>query len=200
MNHAQTGDVLFYALLLMLPLSSLVARRMPIGQVAKLAAAWLAIFAGLLLIVTMVTRAGFSAGSISDALGLSDQRVRGGTVEIPMAPDGHFWTTVSINGVPHRMLIDSGATVTAIPVATARAAGIDPAADKFGTIIETANGPAAVRRGIATDVRLGTIDAHNLDIQIGDNFGDDGVIGMNFLSRLKSWRVEGSRMILEAKH
>ena len=31
-------------------------------------------------------------------------------------------------------------------------------------------------------------------------FGETDVLGMNFLSRLKSWRVEGSTLILEPHH
>jgi len=198
-SHPDTGTAIFYALLLILPLSSLVAWRMPIGQVAKMALSWVAIFGVLLLVVTWATRSGFSLGELADDLGLSDQQVTGGTVVVPLGPDGHFWTTVSIGGVERRMLIDSGATVTSISIATAQAADIDPGGDKFGTIINTANGPTIVRRATAPVVALGSIKAQNLDIHIGRNFDDAEVIGMNFLSRLKSWRVEGNRMILEAK-
>ncbi|MFX8195627.1 retropepsin-like aspartic protease, partial [Acinetobacter baumannii] len=74
------------------------------------------------------------------------------------------------------MLIDSGATVTSISEATARAAGIDPSSDKFGTIIDTAGGPALVRRATLPRLDLGPIVARDLDIQIGRNFGDTEVI------------------------
>ena len=47
-----TGNALYLALLLILPVSSLVARRLPIGQVAKMALAWAAIFAVALLVVS----------------------------------------------------------------------------------------------------------------------------------------------------
>ena len=61
-------------------------------------------------------------------LGLDDQQVVGRELRVQMAPDGHFWVVASINGVRTRMLIDSGATVTAISEATARSAGSIPAA------------------------------------------------------------------------
>ena len=44
-------DVVFYTVLLILPLSALLARRLPISAVAKMALAWLAIFVVLLLVV-----------------------------------------------------------------------------------------------------------------------------------------------------
>lgn len=199
MNQPETPNVIYYLLLLLLPLSALVARRLPLAQVAKMALGWVAIFAGLLLIVTLATRQGFTPGAIADSFGLSDQQVSGGTVAIPKAADGHFWVTASIGSARRRMLVDTGATVTSLSEGTAAAAGIDPSGDHFGTIVETANGPAVVRRATAPMIEVGGIKARNLDVQVGRNFGDTDIIGMNFLARLKSWRVEGDRMILEAK-
>lgn len=46
-----TGNVIFYVLLLVLPLSALFARRLPLGRVAVLALAWIGIFATGLLVV-----------------------------------------------------------------------------------------------------------------------------------------------------
>ena len=63
--------------------------------------------------------------SITQRLGLDDQQVAGKELRVRMSPDGHFWVVATINGVQRRMLIDSGATVTAISDGTARAAGID---------------------------------------------------------------------------
>src|SRR6478672_13468100 len=61
----------------------------------------------------------------TEKLGLDDQQVAGKELRVRMSPDGHFWVIASINGVKRRMLIDSGATVTAISEATARAASVD---------------------------------------------------------------------------
>ena len=199
MNQPGIGTILFYVLLILLPLSSLLARRLPIGEVAKMVAAWVAIFAGLMLIVAIAIGAGVTQRSLADSLGLSDQTVSGRTVSIPQSADGHFWASVKIGAVTRRMLIDSGATTTAISPETARAAGIDPAADPFGTIIKTANGVVIARRATVPMVAVGPIEARGLDVVVGDTFGDGEVIGMNFLSSLKSWRVEGNRMILEPR-
>jgi aspartyl protease family protein len=199
MNQPQTGDIIFYMLLLLLPLSSLVARRLPISHVIRMVLAWAGIFSGLLLIVTIASRSGITQRNLVESLGLSDQSVTGQIVSIPKSEDGHFWATVKIGNISRRMLIDSGASVTSISPATANAAGIDATSDHFGTIIQTANGPALVRRASAASVSVGPIVAHNLDLLVGPNFNDSEVIGMNFLSGLKSWRVEGDRMILEPK-
>ena len=46
-----TVDALMIALLLTLPISALAARRLPIGSLARMALAWLAIFAAATLLV-----------------------------------------------------------------------------------------------------------------------------------------------------
>jgi uncharacterized membrane protein YhaH (DUF805 family) len=47
----QSADVFFYALLLILPISALVARRIPMRDTFKMALAWVAIFGVLFLLV-----------------------------------------------------------------------------------------------------------------------------------------------------
>src|SRR3546814_5511507 len=65
-----------------------------------------------------------SSDLITASLGLDSQQVVGKEVRIPMARDGHFWADVELNGTKRRMLVDSGATVTALSETTAAAAGV----------------------------------------------------------------------------
>lgn len=46
-------DALYLALMLILPVSALAARRLPLGQTVKMALAWVAIFAVMFLLVTL---------------------------------------------------------------------------------------------------------------------------------------------------
>lgn len=48
-----TLTIALYALVLILPLSALIARRLPIGDTVKLALAWVAIFGVLFIVVTL---------------------------------------------------------------------------------------------------------------------------------------------------
>ncbi len=52
----QTGMTIFYVLLLVLPISALLARRMSIGRTLTMALAWAAIFAVVLGIVILIRR------------------------------------------------------------------------------------------------------------------------------------------------
>ena len=192
----QGVNAAFLALMLVLPLSALLARKLPIGNMLKMALAWIAIFAVLILIVGNWHRVAPALHGVGGALGLSDQSVVGTTVRLRMAEDGHFYADAVINGVTRRMLIDSGATTTAISADTAEAAGLT-LDGTFDTLIDTANGTITARRSTAASLDIGGIHAADLPVVVSPAFGDSDVIGMNFLSRLKSWRVEGSFLILE---
>ena len=133
-------------------------------------------------------------------LGLDDQRVSGQELRVSMSSDGHFWVLAALNGVERRMLIDSGATVTAISAATAHQARVDTAVGLSPVVLQTANGAAPARTGSVDELRVGNIVARNLRIVTSPGLGNMDVLGMNFLSRLQSWRVEGRTLILVPHH
>jgi len=137
---------------------------------------------------------------ITGKLGLDDQQVAGGELRVPMAADGHFWVRASVDGIERRMLIDSGATITALSAATARAANIDTSSGIAPIVLQTANGAAPARAGRIDELRVGNIVARNLRIVTSPGLGNMDVLGMNFLSRLQSWRVEGQTLILVPHH
>ena len=133
-------------------------------------------------------------------LGLDDQEVSGKELRVRMSSDGHFWVNASINGVKRRMLIDSGATVTAISEQTARQAAVDAGSGLAPVILRTANGSAPAHTGSIDELRVGNIVARDLRIVTAPGLGNLDVIGMNFLSKLESWRVEGRTLILVPHH
>jgi aspartyl protease family protein len=135
-------------------------------------------------------------GRMAERFGLDPQVVTGKEVRIRMAADGHFWANATINGVRRRMLIDSGATVTAISERTAAAARVEGNVGPVPVVLRTANGMAPARTGSVEELRLGNIVARDLKVVVSAAFGDMDVIGMNFLSKLASWRVEGRTLIL----
>ena len=136
----------------------------------------------------------------TDRLGLDNQQVVGKELRVPMARDGHFWVLTSVNGVKTRMLIDSGATVTAISEGTARSAGVDTGRSLAPVVLRTANGVAPAETGSIDELRAGNIVARNLKVVTAPGMGDLDVLGMNFLSQLQSWRVEGKTLILVPHH
>jgi aspartyl protease family protein len=63
--------------------------------------------------------------------------------------------------------------------------------------LSTANGSVEAQRGKIQSLQVGPLVAHDLPIVVAEEFGDSNVIGMNFLSKLGSWRVAGGEMVLE---
>jgi aspartyl protease family protein len=117
-----------------------------------------------------------------------------------MASDGHFWVLATVNGVERRMLIDSGATVTALSPQTIRDARIDTGTGFAPVVLRTANGAAPAETGTIDELRVGNIVARNLKVVTSPGLGNLDVLGMNFLSKLDSWRVEGRTLILVPHH
>jgi aspartyl protease family protein len=136
----------------------------------------------------------------TEKLGLDDQQVAGNELHVRISPDGHFWVVASINGVKRRMLIDSGATVTAISESTVRAAKVDTGTTLAPVVLQTANGAAPARTGKVDEIRVGNIVARNLRVVTSPGLGQLDVLGMNFLSKLQSWRVEGRTLVLVPHH
>jgi aspartyl protease family protein len=137
---------------------------------------------------------------LTSSLGLDNQKVSGKELKVQMSPDGHFWVVASINGVKARMLIDSGATVTALSDRTARAAGVETGTGLTPVMLRTANGMAPARTGSIDELKVGNIVARNLRIVTAPGLGTLDVLGMNFLSKLDSWRVQGGTLILVPHH
>ncbi len=156
---------------------------------------------GLLAIglLVLAQRAPFdpALSQIQSRLGLGEQEAVGDTVRIRMSPDGHFWARATVNGVPRRMLIDSGATVTALSQDTARAASVTPQDGLVPVLMRTANGTVRVQTGTVDRLALDGLEARDLSVVVSPALGDVDILGMNFLTQLASWRVEGRTLILE---
>ncbi len=187
----QAVTLIYLFLCLMLVASSLFVRRLPLGQTLKMVLAWLLIFAALSAIFAL--REDFLALGRRIVGSAATPELVGQEVRIRRSEDGHFWVDAELNGRTERFLIDSGATVTTISRETAERAGVAPS----GRVapVETANGPALVDRARAERLRLGPIERGDFPVHISR--GDfANVIGMNFLSSLSSWGVEGQTLIL----
>ena len=196
MNDGWGPNAWIYLVLLVLPISALVTRRVPLMRVVTMLATWTALFAVLALVVAQRQKFDPYLARVTSLLHLSDQEVVGREVRIRMSADGHFWAKVTIGGVSRRMLIDSGATVTALSTGTAAAMGLRVEQPMFPVLIQTANGQVSARTTTIGEMRLGNIVARDLPAVVAPAFGDTDVLGMNFLSRLTSWRVEGQTLIL----
>jgi aspartyl protease family protein len=175
-------------------------QRIPVvGRIVRFAIS-LGLFAFLIFILLQQAPYQPELSRLTAKLGIDDQQVSGRELRVKMAPDGHFWVIATINGVKARMLIDSGATVTAISQQTAHDAAVETGAGIAPVMLQTANGVAPARTGSVDELKVGNLVARNLRIVTAPGLGGLDVLGMNFLSRLESWRVEGQTLILVPHH
>jgi aspartyl protease family protein len=191
MNDAPMA--IYYLIIAVAVASSIVAMRLPAGKALKMIAAWVAIFAaGFVLFSFRSEFSDFGSRLRAEATGAPISQ--GARVRIPVAEDGHFWVNAEVNGHPLRFMVDSGASVTTISVDSAKAAKVPIGTER--TVVNTANGRTQAIRGSADRLEVGTITRTDFPIDINEH-DDTNLLGMNFLSSLHGWRVEGSYLVLE---
>jgi len=179
---------------------SLLVRPLPaLGKLLR-AASTLGLMGVLLLVVLQLSRMDPRFELAVPEIGLPQQVVEGGETRVPLAGDGHFWLRALVNGRPVNFLVDTGATLTAVSAETAAATGLEPRNVALPVRMQTANGSVAAHLTTIDELRFGNVAARGLDAVIAPNLGPTNVLGMNFLSRLASWRVEGNTMILVPHH
>lgn len=191
-NDTMLGG-LYLLMAAMLVLGSLMARREPLAKMLTMALAWIAIFAGGFILFTFRDNFGWVAQRLkAEAVGTPVEQ--GKETRIPMAIDGHFWVDAKVNGKDVKFLVDSGATMTTLDRETAAAAGV-PVSERADQYVRTGNGIIRVSSGRVADFEIGTIKRSDVGVQVA-NSDDLNVLGMNFLSSLSRWGVEGRWLVL----
>lgn len=173
----------------------MVRRRVPLGGMVSTVST-VALAAILVTVVLQLSRFDSRMDFALPEMGLPQQVVEGGETRIPMARDGHFWLRAEVNGVPTAFMVDTGATLTAVSDRVAAAAGMEPRRGGIPIQLNTANGSISAQVTSIDELRFGSVAARGLDAVMSPNLGETNVIGMNLLSRLKSWRVEDNVLIL----
>jgi aspartyl protease family protein len=191
-NDLMLGGV-YLLMAIMLVAGSLMARREPAAKLLTMALAWVAIFAAGFVLFTFRDNFGWVAQRLkAEAIGTPVQQ--GQETRIPMAIDGHFWIDGKLNGRDVKFLVDSGATTTTIDRDTARAAGVE-ISTRRDQYVRTGNGVIRVASGRAQELTIGGITRNDVGLEIADN-DDLNVLGMNYLSSLSRWSVEGRWLVL----
>lgn len=191
-NDVMLGSV-YILMAIMLVLGSLMARRERAAKLVTMAMAWIVIFAAGFVLFTFRDDFGYLAQRLK-AEAIGSPVSEGRETRIPMAIDGHFWVNAKLNGRDVKFLVDSGATMTTIDRDTARDAGI-AVSQRRDQFVRTGNGIIRVSSGRADELSVGGIVRRDVGLQVADN-DDLNVLGMNYLSTLSRWGVEGRWLIL----
>jgi aspartyl protease family protein len=109
---------------------------------------------------------------------------------------GQYAAEVSINGVPVRMLVDTGATQVCVSASTARRLGLSPSGGRT-LLIQTANGqstasPTTLRSLSFDGLYMNDVEA----IILAPEAGEVNLLGESFLKRLVSVEQHNGALIL----
>ncbi len=187
---SNTWTSLIYLMLLLVALGGyflLELRRRP-GRTLQQAAIWGLIFLGTLAAVGLWS-------DIRRQVGVPQQAVmENGRIEVPQAPNGHYYLTAQVNGKPVRFVVDTGASQIVLTRKAAERAGIKTANLAYIGQASTANGIVATAPIRLRSFELGPI--HDSDLRAVVNRGqmDISLLGMTYLTRFA--KVEFSRGIL----
>lgn len=107
---------------------------------------------------------------------------------------GHYMVQGQINGGSARMLVDTGATMIALPASDAVRLGIDYKKGRVG-YVNTANGVAPAYQVRLNTVKVGDIEMNQVDALVQEQGLSIILLGMSFLNRTEMRHV-GEQMVL----
>ncbi|MBC2771306.1 TIGR02281 family clan AA aspartic protease [Rhizobium sp. AQ_MP] len=117
---------------------------------------------------------------------------RSGQTVLTMGPGGHYEGTFRMNGKPVEAMVDTGASLIAINVSTARRLGFSPASLDFRYQVNTANGSIKAAHVVLDKVEIGSIRVREVDaFVLGDEALSSTLVGMSFMKKLRSYTAEG---------
>jgi aspartyl protease family protein len=110
---------------------------------------------------------------------------------------GHFIADFRINGRKVEAMVDTGATLVAINLTTARRIGLPINPEDFKYSVETANGTAPAATATISSLAIGRIHIENVDaVVLQDKALSNTLIGVSFLNRLGKYQVENGTLLL----
>lgn len=170
--------------------SFMVSNRKNLGKTAQQAAIWGLIFVGTIAAIGLWS-------DIRDTVAPSQSYIDGmATVEVPRAPDGHYYLDLEIDGTTVRFVIDTGASDVVLTKGDAQRVGIDVDNLFFGDIANTANGEVRTARVRLKNVKLGEIVDLSLGASVNAGEMRTSLLGMTYLQRYSKIELGGGKMVL----
>jgi aspartyl protease family protein len=141
------------------------------------------------------------ADRVIGELSPSDARVgAAGEVVVRRRYGGEFIVPAHINGHVMEMVFDTGASSVVLSAEDAAAAGLHFGAEDFTVGVTTANGATTAAPARLDRVEVGGIVVRGVRALVArPGAMRQSLLGMSFLERLKSYGVEGGRLVLKGK-
>jgi aspartyl protease family protein len=124
----------------------------------------------------------------------------GGAAAVRLSADinGHYVANGTVNGSAMRFLVDTGATMVALPADAARQAGISFINAPSG-VVQTAAGPTKAYQVKLDTISIGGVTLNNVDAVVIYRGLTTPLLGMTFLSRM-DMRRDGEVMVLKKRY
>jgi aspartyl protease family protein len=195
--------MLYYAMWAALLGGGILASQRNFGEAARNLGLWLLIIAVLSSVYVFKDDAQNFASRLTAGLipgrsaTIIDASGRRSTI-LYMGQNGHYQADALINGTTIPMMIDTGATTIALSYEDADRLGLNPASLNFTGTVMTANGPARTAYVTLPEIEIGGIRRTNMAAGVAERGKLGGsLLGMNFLSSLKSFSFSGNEMTLQ---
>ncbi len=169
---------------------------------AFMALVWVGIFGALMLGYNLVTgsRAARDAAEFARVSGMEDPGAGARQLTLARGRDGHFHVEAQVNGMPLRMMVDTGASSIALPYEDAEALGISTGRLAYIIDVRTANGVTKAAPVVLDSLTLGPITMRDLRATVAQPGAlETPLLGQGALNRLQGYHVQGDRMILTGR-
>jgi len=118
-------------------------------------------------------------------------------VRINKQANGHFLARTTTNGARVDMIVDTGASTVVLKPSDAKRAGINLDGLSYSVPIRTANGTAVAARIRLNKISIGPVTIDNVDALVTKpGTLHESLLGMSFLSRLRSYEFSGDFLTL----
>ncbi|MHC0052701.1 retropepsin-like aspartic protease family protein [Actibacterium sp. D379-3] len=168
----------------------LMQNRRRLGRVAQQGAVWGLIFLGAIAAV------GLWSDIRSTVVPRQAVFAEQGRIEVPRAPDGHFYLTVTINGTPVNFVVDTGAGEMVLTRADAARVGLAPGDLSFTGEARTANGLVQTAPVRLAEVQIGPITDRNVRAWVNGGAMDSSLLGMGYLQRYEKLEMTRDLLVL----
>ena len=119
-----------------------------------------------------------------------------GQIELPRAPDGHYYLVADVNGAMVEFVVDTGATDIVLSEADARRAGFDPVNLDYIGRAQTANGMVRIAPVRIDRFAVGPLEDTGVTAVVNEGELDGSLLGMSYLQRFDSVEISGGRLVL----
>lgn len=191
MNHSENAQIIYLVVLLVaVSVGYFTSTRNQAKPMLQYALVWALIF------MVLIIGYSFKERLVSELMPSRAIESKG-MLEIRQSSDNHFYLDVLVNDKKIRFLIDTGASSIVLNSKDAVTAGLDLGRLNFNKIYNTANGQVRGASAKIGKMQIGQVVFRDVSVSVNEGELDISLLGMSFLERFSSYKVDGDKLYLE---